>query len=152
MKHSWNIPHLWCDCFQPLFFRPAEQEILNTWNILSPEIQTFKSKAYKKCLYSPCIMHNYFSCSKAETRWCVLSWGFPPKCHIPTEFICTVCSRLSQVWFKEKCKRNWKFSTFWTRMSLYLEDSSPCYPNRIAPVLEIKLICANEFDWTAAKN
>ena len=30
-------------------------------------------------------MHNYFSCSKAETRWCVLSWGFPPKCHIQTE-------------------------------------------------------------------
>lgn len=36
--------------FQPLFFSLAEQEILNTWNILSPEIQTFKSKVYKKCL------------------------------------------------------------------------------------------------------
>lgn len=89
--------------FQPLLFSLAEQEILNTWNILSYKIQTFLSKAYKKCLYSPCIMHNYFSSGNAEAHSCVLSWGFPPKCHIQTEFVCA-CSRLPpEVSFKEKC-------------------------------------------------
>lgn len=32
-------------------------------------------------------MHNYFSSGKVETHSCVLSWGFPPKCHIQAEFV-----------------------------------------------------------------
>lgn len=66
--------------FQSLLFSLTEQEIQNTWNVLSSKIQTFESKAHKKeCLYSPCIMHNYFSSGKAEMYSCVLSWGFPPQ-------------------------------------------------------------------------
>lgn len=37
--------------FQSLLFSLTEQEIQNTWNVLSSKIQTFESKAYKKNVF-----------------------------------------------------------------------------------------------------